>query len=221
MSYPVRVWDLPTRIFHWVLAAAVVGLIVSGLVGGAAMNWHFRLGYLVLALILFRLVWGLVGGRWSRFSSFVFAPSSIVRHLRGQGDPDHGLGHSPVGALSVFGLLLVLAVQVATGLASDDAITFTGPLAPLLPGAVVDLASSYHKDVGKVIVIALVVLHVLAIVFYRVRKQQKLTAAMVTGDKLWPTAQPSSRDDALSRLFALVVFALCVGAAGWVWSLGN
>jgi cytochrome b len=70
----VRVWDLPTRFFHWTLAAGVVALGISGTVGGNAMVWHFRLGYAVLALLLFRLVWGLVGGRWSRFGAFLFGP---------------------------------------------------------------------------------------------------------------------------------------------------
>ena len=119
---PVRVWDLPTRLFHWVLAACVIGSVVSAKVGGNAMVWHFRLGYAVLALLLFRLLWGVVGGRWSRFSSFICAPSTLLRYLRGQGRPgDHfHVGHSPLGALSVLSLLAVLLVQVGTGLVADD-----------------------------------------------------------------------------------------------------
>lgn len=88
MTHQVRVWDLPTRIFHWALAACVVASVVTGQVGGAAMDWHFRIGYAVLALLLFRLGWGLVGGHWSRFSSFLYSPSTLLRYLRGQGGPE-------------------------------------------------------------------------------------------------------------------------------------
>lgn len=113
-----RVWDLPTRLFHWALAAAVIGLIATGL--GGVMEWHFRLGYAVLALLLFRLVWGFVGGRWSRFTAFVYAPGSVLAYLRGRAHPDHLIGHTPLGALSVFAVLAILALQVATGLVADD-----------------------------------------------------------------------------------------------------
>ena len=78
----VRVWDLPTRVFHWLLAAAVLGSVVSAKVGGGAMVWHFRFGYLVLTLVCFRVLWGVVGGRWSRFVSFIYAPGTVLRFLR-------------------------------------------------------------------------------------------------------------------------------------------
>ena len=78
-----RVWDLPTRLFHWALAAAVIGQLVTGLAG--IMEWHFRVGYAVLSLLLFRLVWGFVGGRWSRFAAFIYSPGSVMAYLRGRG----------------------------------------------------------------------------------------------------------------------------------------
>ena len=96
----VRIWDLPTRLFHWLLAASVVALVVTAKVGGNAMVWHFRLGYVVLALLAFRLVWGLVGGRWSRFASFVPTPGRLWRYLRGSSAEAESAGHSPLGALS-------------------------------------------------------------------------------------------------------------------------
>ena len=77
----VRVWDLPTRLFHWALAACVVMVIVSAHVGGSAMTWHMRFGYVIFTLLVFRLVWGFVGGRWSRFASFAYAPATICRYL--------------------------------------------------------------------------------------------------------------------------------------------
>ena len=82
---PTRVWDLPTRLFHWALAVAVIGMIGTGLNG--AMEWHFRIGYSVMALLLFRLLWGFVGGRWSRFGAFVYGPGSLAAYLRGRAHP--------------------------------------------------------------------------------------------------------------------------------------
>src|SRR5690606_33939821 len=109
----IRVWDLPTRVFHWVLAACVVGSIVSANVGGNALAWHFRFGYAILALLLFRFVWGFVGPRYARFSSFPPKPAAALRQLR-DGAP-RTPGHSPLGALSVYAMLVVLAMQALTG----------------------------------------------------------------------------------------------------------
>jgi cytochrome b len=111
MRRTVRVWDLPTRVFHWLLAACVLGLLVTGHVGGALMAWHARLGYAVLALLLFRVLWGFVGGYWSRFAAFVAGPARIIAYLRGADCPDR-LGHNPLGAVSVLAMIALLLVQV-------------------------------------------------------------------------------------------------------------
>lgn len=215
----VRVWDLPTRLFHWALAAAVIGLVVTAKTG--AMDWHFRLGYTVMALLVFRLAWGFVGGRWSRFSSFVYAPGSLLAYLRGRPHPDHLVGHNPLGAASVFALLAVLLLQVATGLVSDDAITFTGPLAAMVPGSWSSAATSWHKGPGQWLLIALVALHVLAVLFYVAIKRVRLVRPMLSGDRaVAPGHAPApSRDDGRSRLLALVLFALSAGLAAWVSTL--
>lgn len=215
-----RVWDLPTRLFHWALAVAVLGLIGTGLNG--IMEWHFRLGYTVLALLLFRLLWGFVGGRWSRFASFFYGPGSVVAYLRGRAHPDHLIGHTPLGALSVFAVLAILALQVATGLMADDEISASGPLTRFVSGEVVSLATGWHKAQGKWIVIALASLHVLAVLFYVLVKRHRLVRPMVTGDKQVSAANGNvapSRDDAASRWLALVLFVLCAGVAYWVASL--
>jgi len=215
-----RIWDLPTRVFHWALSIAVFGLIATGL--GGIMEWHFRLGYTVLALLLFRLLWGFVGGRWSRFASFFYGPGSVVAYLRGRAHPDHVIGHTPLGALSVFAVLSLLAVQVGTGLVADDEISAAGPLSRFVSGAVVSVATGWHKGAGKTIVIALVSLHVLAVLFYVLVKRHRLVRPMVSGDKLIRPAGSRvapSRDDAISRSLALVLFAVCAGAAYWIASL--
>lgn len=213
--HTVRVWDLPTRVFHWALALCIVGLIITANVGGNAMVWHFRLGLTVLALLLFRLVWGLVGGRWSRFAAFIYSPRSIINYIQGKGKPEHSVGHTPTGAGSVFALLAILFAQVGSGLISDDEIAFAGPLTRFVSGATVNLATNYHKNIGKWIILALVVLHIAAIVFYLWRKQN-LIKPMLQGDKQLPVAVDASRDDMTTRMAALVIFGICAAFVMWV-----
>lgn len=219
MTHTIRVWDLPTRLFHWALVACVIGLVVTGKIGGNAIIWHSRLGYAVMTLLLFRLVWGLVGGHWSRFASFLYGPRSVLNYLRGRAHPDHLIGHNPLGAGSVLAMLLVLVAQVATGLITDDEIAFTGPLNKFVSSANGLLATWYHKDVGQWLLLGLVALHVAAILFYLWRKKDNLIKPMVLGDKQAPAGAVSSRDDAASRMAAAVVLGLCAAAVAWVTSL--
>lgn len=220
-SVPIRVWDLPTRLFHWLLAASVIGCVVTAKIGGGAMIWHTRLGFCVLALIVFRLVWGFVGGHWSRFVRFVYAPGTLVRYLRGQARPDEHLdvGHSPTGALSVFAILAVLAVQVGLGLFSDDEIAFIGPLNRYVSTETGLLATSLHKTWGQWLIIGLAALHVLAIVVYLV-KRQNLIKPMVDGDKALPPGTPASADGLAQRALALVLATAAGALAWWVSRLG-
>lgn len=211
----VRVWDLPTRAFHWSLVLCTLGLAVSGITGGSAvMVWHMRFGYVMLSLLLFRIVWGLVGGRWSRFAAFVYAPRSFIDYLKGKGRPEHGVGHSPIGALSVFAMLAVLLAQVASGLVSDDEITTSGPLTRFVSNATVSLATNYHANIGKWLLLALVGLHVAAILFY-LRRKSNLLGAMLHGDKELRVAAPPSRDDTASRTAALLILSACGALVYW------
>ena len=219
---PVRVWDLPTRTFHWTLAACVIGSVVSAKIGGNAMLWHFRLGYVVFTLLAFRVLWGLVGGRWSRFASFIYAPATTLRYLRGQSraDEHHEVGHNPLGAFSVFGLLAILAAQIGTGLFADDEISNTGPLIKLVSGATSALLTKWHKSFGQWLIITLVLLHVAAIVYYFVRKKQNLVRPMLVGDKALGPDVPASVDSAASRALALVLLGACAALVAWVVGLG-
>ncbi len=216
--HKVRVWDLPTRFFHWALVACAIGLAITGTVGGNAMVWHFRFGYTVLALLLFRIVWGLVGGRWSRFGAFIYAPQSVISYLKGRGKPEHGVGHSPIGAGSVFAMLGFLVAQVGTGLLSDDEIAFAGPLTRFVSNATVSLTTNYHKNIGKWVLLALVVLHIAAIIYY-LRRKHNLVGAMLHGDKELVAPAPPSRDDTVSRVAAVLILAVCGGVAYWVSTL--
>lgn len=214
-KYVVRVWDAPTRLFHWTLAVCVVATMITAQIGGGAMDWHFRLGYIIFTLLLFRLVWGLVGGHWSRFRTFLYRPSQIMAHINGHQSQQISVGHNPLGALSVFALLGFLALQLISGLFSDDEISASGPLVSFASSTWVTNATYYHAEIGKLILIALVTLHVLAIGFYFLKKRENLVIPMITGDKTLDYNVASSEDHARSRIKALFVLAACAIA---VWT---
>lgn len=218
---PVRVWDLPTRVFHWSLAACVVALVVTGKIGGAAMPWHARAGYAAGTLLLFRLAWGVVGGHWSRFAAFSYSPRSIVAYLRGEVRPGWTTGHTPLGAVSVYALLGFLVAQVGTGLFGDDQADFTGPLNILVSNSTARLLTGYHKEIGQLVLIGLVLLHVGAIGYYQLRRREDLLGPMVHGDKRLSGDVPASRDDTASRVLALVLLGLSAGAMAWLVRLGG
>ena len=219
----VRVWDLQTRMFHWVLALCVIFSVISAHIGGNAMAWHFRSGYVVFTLLAFRLLWGLIGGHWSRFASFVYAPSTIARYVRGEHRAGEHLdvGHNPLGAFSVFALLALLALQVGTGLFADDEIANTGPLIKFVSGSTSLALTKWHTLYGQWSIVTLVVLHVAAIVYYRTRKKVDLIGPMIHGDKALVGNVPAARDSGRTRLLAVVLVALCAGLVAWVIALGG
>jgi len=219
----VRVWDLPTRLFHWVLAATMVGSVVSAKVGGNAMVWHFRFGYVVFTLLLFRLLWGFLGGHWSRFSSFIYSPGTILRYLRGQPRPDEHLdvGHNPLGSFSVFGLLTFLAIQVGTGLLADDEIASIGPLNKFVSSTTASTATGWHKSWGQWILLTMVALHIGAILYYRFARQKNLVRPMLVGDKHLPAGTPAALDGVSQRMLAAGLGVACAVLVSWVVSLGG
>ncbi|MCL4745786.1 MAG: cytochrome b/b6 domain-containing protein [Burkholderiaceae bacterium] len=208
-----RVWDLPTRLFHWLLAGCVVASIVTVNIGGNAIGWHFRFGYAILALVLFRIVWGFAGPRYARFASFPPSPSGVIRYLRGEVAAPPG--HSPLGALSVYALLAALCVQVGTGLFANDDIMWEGPLKPLVSNAASELLTRVHR-INRFVVIALVVLHLAAIAFYATVRKKTLIRPMIGGDCELDAANahPPADDGAATRLRAL---AIALGCVALVW----
>lgn len=220
MSFKHRVWDLPTRVFHWALAISVAGLFISGNVGGNAMLWHMRLGYVVASLLLFRVAWGFVGGYWSRFAQLRLAPRTLLAYVRGQGgdQPQDHLGHSPSGSWSVVALLCLLCAQVTAGLFSDDDIFTAGPLAAHASSDLVSSATFYHTGPGKLAVVLLVVAHIAAIWFYAKKKNRNLVPAMVHGDHEDVVAvnAPTSADGVTHALFGLLVWLVCASAVAWM-----
>ncbi len=212
----VRVWDLPTRVFHWALLVCVGGAVLSAQVGGNWMEWHTRLGAATLGLLVFRLVWGVVGPRYARFRSFLYAPRTVMAHLRKMGavEEPHA-GHSPSGAVSVFTLLGVLLTQSISGLFSSDSIGMEGALARIASESNVSLATTVHTTLQWVIY-GLIGLHVLAVLAYLVVKKDDLIRPMLNGDKPGIRA-PAAADSAAVRLAGLALMAAAVAAAVWLF----
>jgi cytochrome b len=206
-----RVWDLPTRLFHLLLLLCVLGLLITGGNGDFAMFVHFYLGYTVLTLVFFRVIWGVFGGYWSRFATFFPSPSSLLSYLRNLNNPNAkpSVGHNPLGAMSVFVFLLVLLLQALSGLMSDDTISISGPWSLLVPNAWVEFATRYHTDIGFPLILVLVGVHIAAVLYYLHAKKQNLILPMIHGDKLVSPATPASRDSLQTRLIALVVVVSC------------
>lgn len=179
------VWDLPVRLFHWILAALIGFSWWS--VHNHHTDWHIWSGCAILTLLIFRLLWGVVGSSTARFVNFVRGPRAIGDYWRGRWS---GIGHTPLGALSVVALLAAVAVQVGLGLVSEDEDgLYMGPLSRLVSVETSDKARDLH-ELWFNVVLALIVLHVAAIIFYRVRGKH-LTKAMITGRAaIDPGAQP-------------------------------
>jgi cytochrome b len=187
----------------------VAGLIATGELG--MMQLHFWLGYAVLTLVLFRLVWGFLGGHWSRFINFVPTPAKLrayVQAVRAH-EETRSIGHNPLGALSVLGMLSILLLQVFSGFMSDDEIANTGPWTAFVPTNWVELATEYHGEIGKVILFLLIAIHVVTVLYYKRVKNDDLITPMITGDKVLQSETHASRDTRTSRLFALGIFAGC------------
>jgi cytochrome b len=210
-SQPIRIWDLPTRIFHILLGLSVTGLLITGELGGDLMQLHFLLGYAVLTLVFFRLVWGFVGGHWSRFANFVPMPKDLLAYARlmRMKPKQLNVGHNPFGAVSVIVMLSLLLLQVFSGFMSDDEITNTGPWTALVPSSWVSLATEYHTEVGKVLLLLLIALHIASVLYYKYFHHDDLITPMLTGDKVLAPETQDSRDTLTSRLFALSILAGC------------
>ncbi|MES3022213.1 MAG: cytochrome b/b6 domain-containing protein [Pseudomonadota bacterium] len=214
--HAVRVWDLPVRLFHWLLTAGIAVAFVTAKIGGAMMVWHGRAGLFVLGLLVFRVVWGCIGSPHARFASFVRGPAAIRAYLQGRW---RGTGHNPLGALSVIGLLAFVGAQVGTGLFSNDDIAFQGPLAGALDEAWSARLGAIHLQLQYVL-IGLVLLHVAAIVYYLAVKRDNLVKPMLTGWKTIeaatpPPAPPRHRPLALVIAAAVALAAVLAAGGGW------
>jgi len=223
MKKIIRVWDLPIRVFHWLLVLCIVGSLVSVNLGENAIEWHAYFGYSILTLLIFRILWGFVGSTHARFIAFFPNREKILNYL--QGKAPRVLGHNPLGAISVFALLLALSIQVVTGLFSDDEIAFQGPLAKYVSNSFISILSEIHEG-NQVVIYVLITIHIAAIIYYKKFKGEDLITPMIRGDKeIDPSEEVSylpsdlgraSKDGALQRGLALVLLSLIAVVVGYL-----
>lgn len=205
----ILIWDLPLRIFHWSLLVMVVAAFVSVQIGGNAMVWHGRFGMAILGLLAFRLSWGLIGSTYARFPVFVRGPKTVLAYLRGEWT---GVGHNPLGALSVLGLLTVLLLQVMTGLFANDDIAFQGPYAVIVSSDTSTVITGWHKT-NVWLLMSLVAAHLGAIIFYARVKRDNLVKPMWVGYK---EVAPVELKSATGGGVGALVVAISIGIAA-VW----
>ncbi|WP_042295908.1 cytochrome b/b6 domain-containing protein [Paraburkholderia bannensis] len=208
----VRVWDLPTRLFHWLAVALVAIAWLS-----QRMNWmqlHVRAGETLLALVLFRLLWGCCGSETARFSRFLASPKAAWRHLRhlARREPDVQVGHNAAGGWMVLLLLALLLVETLSGLYVNNDVADEGPLSEIVPAAIANAISAIHA-VGWDVLAAAVVLHLCAIALYALVKGHHLVGPMVTGTKPLPATTR------VPRRASLWLAALLLGCAALVTAL--
>lgn len=179
-SRRVRIWDLPTRLFHWAIVLLVGALWATQEWG--LMDVHILLGEVMLALVLFRLIWGLIGSSTARFAGFLRGPRAVLAYLQGRGAPY--FGHNPIGGWSVAAMLLLLAVQVGLGLfASDEDGLNAGPLAHFVSYDTARTLAHRHETIFYVL-LGVVVVHVAAIFYYLLARRDNLIGPMVTGRRV-------------------------------------
>ena len=207
-----RIWDLPTRLFHWLLVVLIGAAWWTAEEG--LLEWHARIGMAVLMLLLFRLAWGFIGSSTARFTGFVRGPGAVLAYLRGR-HPSH-LGHNPLGALSVLALLALTAAMVGLGLvAIDEDGLFPGPLALLVSEEVSEWATEFHEHEVFDLLLVMIALHVAAILFNVLARKQDLLTPMIGGRGSVPDgAAPLVPAPAWRAWLALAIAFL---ASWWVW----
>jgi cytochrome b len=210
------VWDLPLRLFHWLLVLSMTASWITAELGFDWMQVHMYLGYGTIGLVVFRVIWGFIGPRHARFANFLSGPSGIWRYAKGlaAGTMIQTAGHNPLGGISVIVMLVLVAFQTATGLFATDDIVWSGPYNPAVSGAVADRLTSLHHLNFNIILVA-VALHIMAIAFYFLVKKQNLVAAMLHGKKLVPEHEAISKSEVVK---ALIVIVISAGLVYWLVS---
>ena len=204
------VWDLPIRLFHWLTALLIPVAYVTWRLNW--MNWHAWVGDALLALLLFRLLWGFFGSDTARFSRFVASPRSAARHLAHifRREPDLQAGHNPAGGWAVVLLLALLLGQVLTGIFVLNDVANEGPFTELTPAPIANLMTALHDQLLWLALVAAAALHVAAILVYGVAKRHNLLLPMITGRKTLPHSVPAPR---LMPPVRALVFLGCAAAA--------
>ena len=188
----VPVWDLPTRLFHWLLVAFVAVSFVTARKGGNAMQYHEWSGIAILVLLVFRIIWGFVGSRPSRFRDFVKVPVAVWQYAMGllKGNAIRYLGHNPLGGWSVLAMLLAVMLQAGLGLFANDDIITEGPLFLWVSKATSDRLTRRHR-LNQYVIMGLAVVHIFAVLFHLFARRENLIVPMITGVKHWTGGGPA------------------------------
>lgn len=210
----VRVWDLPTRIFHWSLVGLIGLQYASGEFHLLSMQWHYWFGYATLGLIGFRVLWGVAGSQTSRFTHFLRGPRTVLRYISdfARGRETHAPGHNPIGGWSVLLMLAVVALQAISGLFTSDDISEDGPLVARVSDATVALMTRIHH-LNRYALLLLIALHVGAVALHYAMRNENLVAPMLHGHARFYRAHALRF---VSSWRALVLLELSLGA---VWAL--
>jgi cytochrome b len=213
------VWDLPTRLFHWILVLVILGLYLTANAGYEWMEWHFRLGYTALGLVVFRILWGFVGPRHARFTTFLVGPGKVLAYVRGffRRDSVPATGHNPMGALMVIVLLLMVGIQAVSGLFATDDIAFAGPYNPAVSSELASKLTSLHHLNFSILQWA-ILLHVGTVFFYLFYKRQNLIGAMFTGRKPASLVPPAEAITGSQVLKAVIIAAIVAAGVWWLIS---
>jgi cytochrome b len=207
----VLVWDVPIRLVHWLIAMLVAAAYATWRLNW--MVWHGRIGYTLLALLLFRLLWGFFGGESARFSRFLTPPSAVFQHLRYAllREPDRQAGHNPAGGWMSLFLLALLLAETLSGLYVANDIADVGPFTAIAPAWVANAIEASHAIVWEAL-FAAIILHVLAIFGYAAVKGQNLLLPMITGTKVLPESVPAPRMASAARAAVLLAGSAAVAA---------
>ncbi|MFV0644393.1 MAG: cytochrome b/b6 domain-containing protein [Sphingomonadaceae bacterium] len=212
----VRIWDAPTRLFHWALVALIAFSWYSA--EEQMLDWHLRSGMAILFLLVFRFLWGFWGSSTARFSQFIKGPAGIAAYLKGESKA--GIGHNPLGALSVIALLGLTAFQVILGLFSEDNDgLMAGPLSMKLSPEMAETLTDLHESMFNVLLV-FIALHVGAIIVYALRGK-RLVGPMVTGKA---KATPDMGNQAMESgkgWVALLCLIVAGVVTGLIWSMGS
>jgi len=209
------VWDLPVRLFHWVLVVLFAAAWLTAEQGPAWMDRHMQVGYSIMALVLFRLLWGLYGSDQAKFVTFLRGPGKVFAYVKNllRSGADQSVGHNPLGGWSVVAMLSLLLFQASTGLFANDDIYNEGPLTGWVSNATSGLLTKIHK-LNFNLLLAIIAIHIVAVLAYLLVKKENLIKPMFSGFKELEAHQPASRQR--PWWLALVTLLACGAAVGWL-----
>ena len=217
MKQKKPVWDISVRLFHWLLVILFVAAWVTAEQGPAWMERHMQIGYAIMVLVLFRLLWGVYGSEHARFANFLAGPGKVVSYVRQlfAGGGEQSVGHNALGGWSVVAMLLLIGFQVGTGLFANDDIYNEGPLTGWVSNATSGLLTRIHK-INFNVLLVIIAIHIGAVFFYLLVKKDNLIKPMFTGTKLLEAHQSASHHR--PWWLALLTLLVCAGGVGWLVS---